>query len=314
MNYWMTTHWPPDDSEDLENFIPSGVWLPDGREQAGADIEIDDRVLIYQSKTGRPEIKNIKGKRMVFRPTQGKEGIIAIVKVVGDLEELEDSVPSKYIYGKDIWWRWRAATEPISMNGFVPRREVNKVLGYKPENPLRGFGDWKSGLKKLSESEYNELVDVFKKHPRKIDIIRKAKKTMGGWGTRNEVGESEEHRNFKEYVASDPSVILGEQGLETVKLEYWFPSGDKADIVFRDSDGNIIGAEIEINVESTQLVGVLQAIKYRYMLALMEERRNFETRAFLIAKSISKDIINLCKKYDVECFVVKSDSPHKKNT
>ena len=166
----------------------------------------------------------------------------------------------------------------------------------------------------MSESEYNELADVFKKHPRKIDIIRKAKKTMGGWGTRDEVGESEEHRNFKEYVASNPSVVLGEQGLETVKVEYWFPSGDKADIVFRDSDGNIIGAEIEINVESTQLVGVLQAIKYRHMLALMEERKNFETRAFLIAKSISKDIINLCKKYDVECFVVKSDSPHKKNT
>ena len=62
MNYWMTTHWPPDESEDLETFIPQGIWLPNGREQAGADIEIGDRVLIYQSKTGRPEIKNIKGK------------------------------------------------------------------------------------------------------------------------------------------------------------------------------------------------------------------------------------------------------------
>ena len=41
------------------------------------------------------------------------------------------------------------------------------------------------------------------------------------------------------------------------------------------------------------------------MLALMEERRNFETRAFLIAKSISRDLTNLCEEYEVECFVVK---------
>lgn len=313
MNYWMTTHWPPNEKEDLEDFIPRGIWLPDGRERAGADIEIGDRVLIYQSKTGRPEIKHIKGKRVILRPVQGKEAIIAMAEVIGDLEELRDSIPTKYTFGKDIWWRWHADTRPISMNGFVPRLKVNQILGYKPGNPLRGFGDFKSGLKKLSESEYNELFDVFKKHPRKIDIVRKAKK-KGGWGSRDEVGESEEHRDFKEYVASNPSDILGEQGLETVKIEYWFPSGDRADIVFRDADGNIIGAEIEINVDSTQLVGVLQAIKYRYMLALMEERKNFETRAFLIAKSISKDVINLCKKYEVECFVVESDSRPKKKT
>ncbi|MFC1913137.1 hypothetical protein ACFLX7_02975 [Chloroflexota bacterium] len=45
MNYWMTTHWPPHRNEDLEKFIPAGIWLPDGREQAGADIEIGDEVL-----------------------------------------------------------------------------------------------------------------------------------------------------------------------------------------------------------------------------------------------------------------------------
>jgi len=309
----MTTHWPPDVSEDLENFIPEGIYLPDGREQAGADIEIGDRVLIYQSKTGRPEIKNIKGNRVVFRLTQGKEGIIAIAEVIGDLEERKGSVASKYTYGKDIWWRWRADTHPISMNGFVPRLRVNQILGYKLGNTLRGFGDYKSGLKKLSESEYNELLGEFKKHPRKIEIVRKAKK-KGGWGPHDEIGESKEHRDLKEYVASNPSDILGEPGLETLKIEYPFPSGDKADIVFRDVDGNIIGAEIEINVIGNQIVGVLQAIKYRYMLALMEERKYFETRAFLIAKSISKDIVNLCKKYEVECFVVGDDGRTKKET
>ena len=308
MNYWMTTHWPPNEKEDLEDFIPRGIWLPDGRERAGADIEIGDRVLIYQSKTGRPEIKHIKGKRVILRPVQGKEAIIAMAEVIGDLEELRDSIPTKYTFGKDIWWRWHADTRPISMNGFVPRLKVNQILGYKPGNPLRGFGDFKSGLKKLDEDEYNELVRVFKEHPRKVDTVRKAKK-KGNWGPHDESGESEEHRRFKEYVASNPSTILGEQGLETVEVEYCFPCGDRADIVLKDVDGNIIGAEIEINVDNTQLAGILQAIKYRYMLALMEERKNFETRAFLIAKSISKDMVDLCEQYEVECFVIDSGEP-----
>jgi RecB family endonuclease NucS len=301
----MTTHWPPTGDVDPETFIPQGVWLPDGREQAGADIETGDRVLIYQSKTGRPEIKNIKRKRVVLRPVQGKEAIIAIAEVIGDLEELRDSVPTKYTFGKDIWWRWHADTRPISMNGFVPRIQVTQILGYKPGYTLRAFGDYKSGLKKLDEDEYNELVRAFKEHPRKVDIVKRAKK-KGNWGSHDKGGESQEHRNLKEYVASDPARILGEQGLETVKIEYDFPSGDRADVVFQDADGNIIGAEIEIHIDNNQLVGVLQAIKYRYMLALMEERKYFETRAFLIAKSISKDVVNLCEKYEVECFVIDS--------
>ncbi len=114
MNYWMTTHWPPNQDEDLSNYVPTGVWLPDGREKAGADIEIGDRVLIYQSKTGRPEIVNRKGQKVTFRPVQGKEGIIAITEVSSGLEAKGDQKPSKYTYGPDIWWRWNADTEPVS--------------------------------------------------------------------------------------------------------------------------------------------------------------------------------------------------------
>jgi len=39
-------------------------------------------------------------------------------------------------------------------------------------------------------------------------------------------------------------------------------------------------------------------------LALMEERKYFETRAFLIANSISKNVIKLCEQYEVECFEI----------
>ena len=105
-----------------------------------------------------------------------------------------------------------------------------------------------------------------------------------------------------------------QQSKTRLLVRYYVVSGDKADIVSQDSNGNIIGAEIEIHVEGSQIVRVLQAIKYHYMLALMEERRCFETRAFLIARSISKAIIDLCNKYKVECFVVKNDGEAEKKT
>jgi len=303
MNYWMTTHWPPSAGEDVGRFFPEGVWLPDGREQAGADLEIGDMVLVYESRTGRSEIMNIKGKKMVVHPAQGRQAIVAIAEVTGDLEELQDSSPSKYTTGESIWWRWKADTSPVSTNGLVPRLTVNRILGYKPGNLLRGFGDRKSGLKKLDEQTYYELVKEFKKHPRRIDAVRRAKKS-GGWGPHDEGGESEEHKSLKLLVASDPAAVLGEQGLETIRVEYPFPCGDRADIVLIDSSGRMVGAEVEVVVDYDQLAGVLQAIKYRHMLALMEEREYNETRAFLIAKAIDPDILALCRRYDVECFIV----------
>jgi len=303
MNYWMTTHWPPNGVVDLDDFQPEGVYLPSDRVQAGADIEVGDKVLIYQSKTGRPEIRNIKGELITLRPSVGKEGIIAIVEIVGELMEIPDSRPTKYADGSEVWWRWHADTELISTNGFVPRADVNRVLNYKPNNTLRAFGDYKSGLKKLEDKDkFFELVQIFNSHPRKIDTIRKAKKS-GSKGSFGEGGESKEHRVFKEFVASNPSAILGEQGLETIKMEYPFITGDRADIVLKDAFGRMIGAEIEISVED-QITGILQAIKYRYMLALVEERKNYETRAFLIAKSISRKMREICDEYEVECFEV----------
>ena len=55
MNYWMTTHWPPREYRDDDSH--SGVYLPDGRQQAGRDLRIGNFVLIYESLTGRPEVR-----------------------------------------------------------------------------------------------------------------------------------------------------------------------------------------------------------------------------------------------------------------
>jgi hypothetical protein len=293
MNYWMTTHTPPN-TEDLDNYQPSGIWLPDGREKAGDRIGEGDKVLIYQTESGTPEVRRIRGRTQVIPRSQGKGGIIAIARITGDLEELEDSEPTEYADGTDTWWKWHAETEITSMNGFVPRHRVNRILNYDPDYSLHGFGDYHSGLKWLDEEEYKTLVQEFKK------------RTQFNWHPHDQRGESRAHRELKEFVASDPARILGEDGLITYGTEYGFPSNDRADIVFEDKRGRIIGAEIELNVISNP-AGILQAIKYRYMLALTENRENSETRAFLIANLISDEMKDICDRYGVEWFEIQYD-------
>lgn len=307
MNYWLTTHWPPTEDEAWDESILGGVYLRNGREQAGRDLAVKDIVLIYQTKTGRAEVGYVRGSRTIFRPVQGKQGIVAIAEVVGNLREIPGSSPSEYVDGSKIWWRWRADTQLVSTNGFVPLRDVNRVLRYSPNYNLRGLGDHKSGLRKLNEGEFLDLVEVFKKRPRKIAPIRKAKAGGGGVPRGGEV-ESEKHRTLKNLVASDPSTILGERFLKTVAVEHRFPTGDKADIVLEDVMGRVIGVEIETHIHENQLEGILQAIKYRYMLALTHERRNHETRAFLVAYSIPNRIMAICEQYEVEPFTVDRSS------
>jgi hypothetical protein len=54
LNYWLTTHWPPRVGDDPNN-VANGVWLPDGREKADAELKKGDIVFVYQSRSGRPE-------------------------------------------------------------------------------------------------------------------------------------------------------------------------------------------------------------------------------------------------------------------
>lgn len=140
MNHWVTTQWPP--QADQPESPPDGVYLPDGREEAGADLREGDLVLIYQSRTGRTEIRHRPaGTRERVRSIRGKEGIVAIARARDGLSEREGSTPTEYQNGTRIWWRWWTRVELLSRSGFVPRIELNRVLGYDPTYSLRGFGD-----------------------------------------------------------------------------------------------------------------------------------------------------------------------------
>ncbi|MBM4147854.1 MAG: hypothetical protein FJ224_02255 [Lentisphaerae bacterium] len=303
MNYWITTHWPP--RADNSKREPSGVWLPDGRQQAGVQLHADDPVLIYESRSGRTELREkADGSTYAVKSVRGKEGIVAVTRALEGIHRNPDTTVTRYVDGTEICWCWQAATELLSSNGFVQRAELNRVLGYKPSYNLRGFGDRKSGLKRISKEEYETLVAIFKRRAGRSDLVTRALRKKHSPRVRGTGGESPEHKHLKERVAADPSAVLGEAGLRTVKVESSFPTGDRADIVLEDSLGRIIGVEIELRVGDLDLPGVLQALKYRAMLELTHEQKHGQGRAFLVAHSISPGIRDLCTQYRVECFVV----------
>lgn len=270
MNYWLTTQWPP--REDNPDLLPSGVWLPDGREAAGNCLREGDLVLIYQSQTGRTEIRRRPdGTQERVRSLVGKGGIIAIGRVCDRLSEREGSTTTEYENGTSIWWRWWTPIELLSRSGFVPRVELNGILGYDPTYSLRGFGDRKSGLKRIAAQQYHALVDIFRsQRPNVLPPFRTSVR-RGGRREGTEA-EGEEHRRLKEYVASNPSEVLGERGMRHLHTEYLFPTGDQADVVLEDHIGRIVGVEVEVSVTDEQNEGMLQAIKYRRMLEPLTER------------------------------------------
>lgn len=301
MNFWLTTHWPPRIDDD-PNDIANGVWLPEGRETAGSDLKEGDKVLVYQARSGRPEIrKKIDGTEYVVPSIEGKEGIIAVCEAQCEIYEYEGSEPTKYVDGSEIWWRWHAPLTLLSRSGFVPRERMNAILGYKLNFNLHGFGDLHSGLKKITEDQFNNLVTIFKGN---VETIPYKTKVISAENGRGGEGESREHFLLKMYVAFNPSKVIDESNVQTFEIEYPFPTGDRADILLLDKFGKILGVEIEVSVNDDQIEGLLQAIKYRYMSELMTTRKLGDSRALLIAYIISDKMKLLCNKYDIQCIEV----------
>jgi hypothetical protein len=300
MNWWVTTHWPP--REDDPDNIANGLWLPDGREAAGKDVRKGDMVVVYQTKTGRKEVKiQPDGQKLFIKRLKGKGGVIAITEAQGPLRTDKDSATKEYTDGSKIWWRWYTPLKIKTRSGFLSRERLNKILGFASNNPLRGFGDLKSGLKKISREEFEQILEAFKENllspPMLPPKSRIPHDTSGGV-------ESKEHRYLKEYVAANPAELLHEEGVRRLFTEYLFCTNDQADVVLEDRFGRVIGVEVEVAIDEKNLAGMLQAIKYRYMLEVTYERSVGDSRALLVAYQISPGVKDLCKKYNVEAVEV----------
>ena len=306
MNYWMTTHWPP--REDEGNNTTCGVWLPEGREEAGKEVVEGDFVFVYESRTGRTAVRRtIEGAEQRVKCLTGREGLILIGRAMSSFHIEPDSKPEIYVDGTSIWWRWYVPLVVLSRSGFVPRKEVNRVLGYKSTFNFRGFGEVHSGLKKITKTEYDELIVLFRNYNPLTLPVYSLRRTRGKISKGGSGIESKDHLDLKEYIANNPSLILGEGGLNTIGVEYKFQTGDQADIVLSDHVGRIIGVEVEVEVDKDQLDGPLQAIKYRYMLELVTKRAPGDSRAILVAYRIHTSVSKCCKEYNVECREIPRD-------
>jgi hypothetical protein len=296
MNYWITTHWPPRDGDD-ESGTGTGVWVPDGRQQAANDMQRGDYVAVYESRSGRSETRTLPNNttiRVDCKP--GREGMICY-GTADSCVSATDSQPQKYTDGSVIWWRWYTPVSVLSRTGFVARPDLLQILGYSTNWNLHGFGDYHSGLKKITEDQFDALVQAFHAS-RPIELPTNTHGSSHRYGGG---GEGAVHLNLKNYVASDPAVTLDESGLRLLDVEFKFPTNDRADIVLIDKHNRIVGVEIEPSVDDIDLVGLLQAIKYKHMLECVTDREPGDSRGMLIAHQIGAQVEALCAHYGIEC-------------
>ena len=152
------------------------------------------------------------------------------------------------------------------------------------ENPQNAT--YHSGLKKIKEPEFKALAQAFHAS-RPIELPSHTRARGHG---HNRGGEGAIHCNLKNYVASNPAVAHKEAGLRLVKLEYEVATNDRADIVLVDQHNRIVGVEIEPSVTDINLVGLLQAIKYRNMLECVADREPGESRGMLSTRPVSPSL------------------------
>jgi hypothetical protein len=155
MKYWMTTQWPPTEDSPHEH---GGVWLAEGREDAGRDLKRGDLVFIYESKTGRPRRDGLG-----YHP--GKQGIVALVEVASDVNFAGFVQSSEeYSDGSQLLWKMVVRTRTKDSSHFCPHDDVCDILGYSRNYYFRGWH--RSGLGELSEEQYKQLRKCFEKNPR----------------------------------------------------------------------------------------------------------------------------------------------------
>ena len=121
---------------------------------------------------------------------------------------------------------------------------------------------------------------------------------VGGHGGRGGGGEGEEHRVLKEYLADNPSQLGA--GLEPGKKEHTFESGDRVDILLKDSTGKPVTVEVETHIPSGNYVGVWQAVKYQHLAAMEHRLECKQVRSILAAPEIPEDVKKKCKELGIE--------------
>jgi hypothetical protein len=304
MNYWLTTHWPrPQNTPASEPY--ADVYVKDGQWKVIEQLTPGDLVFMYQSESGPLPLRLNPDKG---RKVRGKGSIVALVRVIEPAKQPPESAPEMYDNGEEMWWRFRAATEPVNSGGFISRKKLLPVLGYSTNWNLHGFGDNHSGVKRLTADEFHTLRKMYEEDADREDQER-VKIYTGGGQFGGPGGEGEIHRKLKERIATNPAAILLEEGLSLYKVEFPFKcTGDRIDVVLRDKDKRFVAVEVEVECDQHHLAGPLQCMKYRAMLAYLFKRPIKEVRCILAAHMIAPEVDAYCAAYEIETITIAKDT------
>jgi hypothetical protein len=107
-------------------------------------------------------------------------------------------------------------------------------------------------------------------------------------------GESASHKQFKEYIASNPHVLIENSDEYEAQVEFTLPSLDSIDVVFT-SKAERIGVEVKSHISSIDDItrGLFQCVKYTALLKAYHKAINSEldTKVVLVLESTFPDAL-----------------------
>lgn len=109
-------------------------------------------------------------------------------------------------------------------------------------------------------------------------------------------GEGDRHRRLKEFIAHNPEIL--KLGPGKAILEHRFRTGDRVDVSIDLNTGEYCVVEIEVEGETSTMIGAHQALKYRALRAAeLDDTR--QPLAFLVAYSIPISVRKFCVRHSI---------------
>lgn len=236
-------------------------------EKSNKDLNNDDKLYVQRAKLAFPIlVRQARAEKPIFYSNLAKEigmsnarNLNYVLGAVGNwIKDLEKKTNKKIplinfivinrsekIPGSGVE-EFIAYADFESLNKSQKRKVVDKIL-----TDIYLYKDWYWVLSELNLKPLETNFDEKIKEPR----------PYYGQG-----GESQEHKDFKNYIASNPELF----GLST-KLngitEYELPSMDLIDVVFENKD-EIIGIEVKSFISNSADIqrGLFQCVKYKALL------------------------------------------------
>lgn len=117
-------------------------------------------------------------------------------------------------------------------------------------------------------------------------------------------GETEAHKNLKNYIAKNPSAAELNESLAPGKTEYELPSSDKPDVLFQNTHCRIV-VEVKSHISSKDDLrrGLFQCVKYKALLKACRivKEKTYEIDAILaIEGSLPKELMPIRDKLDIK--------------